>query len=205
MRKITLPFVAILAVSCFVSCQHQQESLPENDLYSEMVNYSHRLGSLFQTIHTYQTRSDDLTYYKEQESEIDYSVLDDKIINYLDLYTQSEDINNWDEQAVLYKVSKDPTLEDDAKVTIARSIAFAYYIKNTSEFALTRAVTAEECYQAYKKASNRALRRALFTLAVGLLEPTLAGEALAVGIYAFDMMDAEEDLNDCLAKTRIEL
>ena len=200
MRKVVFPICSFMAVLCFYGCQNQQESLQDNDLYSEMVNYSHHFASMSQTIKAYQTKTDNSDYFKEREDDIDYSVLDQKIVDYLDLYTQSNDINDWNEREVLNQASQDPAFGYDEKLVIAHSISFAYYIKSSSDYTMTRSLTAEDCYNEYKKASSRALRRALLTLAVGLLEPTLAGEALAVGMFYLDMSDAAEDYENCLSR-----
>ncbi len=189
----------ILAIA-LISC-NQESNFPENILFEEMVNYSYHFKSICQDIGYSNTRSGELSSESIYESLTDNNVLSKAFMDYIDSYTKPDDIKDWDEKRVLDRIYRDKTLSDNEKLAFAHSISFAYYIKTSTDYTLTKSATAEECYQSYRKATNRAMRRALVTLAVGLLEPTIAGETLAIGMYGLEMMDAKEDLNECLAQS----
>ncbi len=200
MKHVTTYLTTFIATVCCISCSEQQTNFTEYDLYSEMVNYSQHYATLHKIIISKQTKSSYSDYLDLEESDVDMSLLNEDFIDYVDLYTQSENIAEWDEHKVLQSISQNTDFNDNEKLIFALSIAFAYYIKNSDDIIITNASAIDQCYAAYRIASRRALRRAIFTLAVGLLEPTIAGETLAIGMYALDMMEADEDYQSCIAQ-----
>lgn len=199
--KISI-YVLLITLSCS-SCSKQQISISDNCLYSEMVEYSYHYKELLQDDLIFKTKSDDSYYDIMSSMAIDYSILGERFIHYLEEYTCSENIYEWDERAILNIVFLDQDFSDEMKTVFAKTISFAYFVKYSEAFPgiiVTKSseVDEEDCYKLYDKASWRALRRALITLGVGLLEPTIAGESLAIAMYLLDINEAEEDFENCL-------
>ena len=197
MKKFLYLCILMSATVFVSSCENREEITQEMDLYSIMEQYSQHFNSVYNLPLGNQTKADIST---TNDGYPDIGALDDKFIGYIDFYTRSNNISEWDEHEVLELISNDSEFTPDEKLFFAQSISFAYYIKTTSNPTDLLTKTADDCYEAYSKASRRALRRAVATLLVGMLEPTPAGEALAVAMYAIEMSEAEEDYYECLRR-----
>lgn len=205
MRRIY--FVAFfLIMPLFISCSEQIENKIHDDLYVEMVNHSHCFESIFALGFNNQTKTGnggDINPDAPIAGDyiIDITSIDEKFITYFDTYTQPEDIADWDEESILESIANDPDFSDEERTRFSQSISLAYYVKNNPDLFPTVIPSPGNCYQTYKTATNRALRRAVLTLFVGLLEPTIAAETLAVVLYVDDMNNAQLDFAICMANT----
>ena len=202
MKQFFFSVVAVLAVFSLVLSGCNEVSFENdytqdgNDLISVMVNHSQHYAVVFQEIAEYKTKSG---LSAGSTINVDINALDDKFVDYIEMYTQPENVEEWNEESVLNAISNDSNFSYSEKVLFAQSIAFPYYVKGISNSAMTKA-SPDDCFQQYKKANRRALKHAIVVLAIGLLEPTVAGEALAVATYVMEEQEAETDYYDCLAK-----
>lgn len=202
MKKMFCSFAAVLAAFSLVLSRCNEVSFENdyaqdgNDLVNVMVNHSQHYAVVFQEIAQSKTKSG---LSAGSTINVDVNALDDKFVDYIEMYTQPENVEDWNEESVLNAISNDSNFSYAEKVLFAQSIAFPYYVKGISNFAMTK-VSPDDCFQQYKKANRRALKHAIVFLAIGLLEPTLAGETMAVATYVMEEQEAEADYYDCLAK-----
>lgn len=205
MKKVGFILAAVLSVVCYLSCSKQEVVNPEVDLFAEMVNYSQKVAAEFQNLGGIKTRAD-YSGSKEQHDTVDICQLDEKFIDYIDLYSMPEDMSEWNEAEILNLISNDENFTSEEKLVFARSLSVAYYIKNTSDLDLTKAyvaaeMTSNDCLAAYKSAKRKAARRCVIIFAAGLLiEPTSAVECYALLDCAISIQEAGEDYEYCMSK-----
>ncbi len=198
MKRGKIFFCIVLTYLFALSCTKQDAVREDSELFSRMVTYSQHYADLLQNSDFTGTKA---ALALDNFNSVDRGILDQKFVDYIDVYTEPEDISLWDERAILDIVEQDSRFSESEKVAFAESIAFGYFIKDNPGIVLDQtAPTASQCYANYQKAIRRAAEVAILTLAGGLLEPTIAAETIALLIYAQSMIAAEEDLNDCLAQ-----
>ena len=130
---------------------------------------------------------------------MDVNSIDEKYLRYIDIYTQPDNINSWDEKAIFEIVNSDSGFSSEQKQIFVKGIAAAYYLKNEFTNALVSTkVTASDCEKQFAKDMKRATRNAAIATVVSAFEPTLIGETVTVIYYYFAIKDAQEDYNDCM-------
>ena len=159
-----------------------------------MLNYACEYQSIIQESQELITKAD---YNEESIPDIDDSMIDEKILYYIDLYSSSENLFEWDEDFILAKASFDTKLTNEEKHGLSKAIAIGYVCKNTFVPDMTK-TSAEDCSKKYMKALKRATRDAIVELFFSLFEPTIIAESVTLTIYAGRVLDAQEDYNDCL-------
>ena len=193
MRKtITIIAIMISIAFCF-SCNKSNVNIKDKNLYTEMLSYSQHYASLFETMDLTQTKSSNYSAI-----DFDINLLSDKLIHYINLYTEPENMEEWNEVAVLNLISSDSTLSNKEVEALTHGIAFAYYLKNNYNSIETK-TTADDCWNAYKKARNRAIAKAAALMALSTLEPTIAAEVAVAVNYAFELDAIGADFEACLA------
>ena len=204
MKKYVILPLLWFAICFCASCSLQETDFHENELYSEMVNYSQHYASICSDIDSkVSTKSADGGCPITEEIDIDLSNVNDKFIEYLDMYTSPENIMEWDEKEVLDLLEQDTSFTADEKLIFARSISLAYFVKTNTNLVLTKVYTIEDCEHAYTVATNRALRIALVELVLDLFEPTPIGELLTVVELCMALEFAEIDYVECMDNVRI--
>ncbi len=186
---------------CNTSTVESDSDAAVNDMYSEMVYYSSLYSaSVNEQLSLLKTKASD---NEVNVSSIDISSIDEKYIEYINIYTEPDDVSQWDEMAVFRLVNSDTRFSDEEKCILVKSIAGAFYLKNTfSSFdsvVYTKA-NEEACLKQFKKDMKRATRNAGLALVAALLEPTALGETLALVYYYYAIDDAQQDYNDCMAQ-----
>lgn len=201
MRNIYLVATVLAAFLFCTSCIKHNVSETEDDLFAEMVISSQHYKSLLNDSNFLTKSAGSLDTY---EGDIDITLLDDKFLDYIDLYTQPDDVEQWDEKCVLASISADSNFNQEEKVVFAQSIAFAYYVKTTDYIVKTKADASkyQDCVDQANKAIKRAVKKALITLACGIFEPTIACEAVAVINYIDDVVNANRDFEECINRAK---
>jgi len=182
-------------------CQKSNfEENNDNDLYSEMLEYARHLESYKGTISM--TKSGESTSI---DTAIDINTIDDKFLQYIDLYTESNDVSSWNERNVLCLVNNDSRFSPEDKSLFAKGIACVYLMKKDTyrdSFSTKTEQNSDEerndCYEVYDKDYRRACRNGCIAFFFALLEPSVYGEIAAYVYLASSLLDVEEDLADCL-------
>lgn len=196
MKNVIVYLLLLAFTSSFflTSCKRDYSDKDSSDLYLEMLNYACEYQSIIQESQELITKAD---YNEESIPDIDDSMIDEKILYYIDLYSSSENLFEWDEDFILAKASFDTKLTNEEKHGLSKAIAIGYVCKNTFVPDMTK-TSAEDCSKKYMKALKRATRDAIVELFFSLFEPTIIAESVTLTIYAGRVLDAQEDYNDCL-------
>lgn len=123
--------------------------------------------------------------------------IDEKYMEYIDLYTDSEDLTSWNEIAVLNRLASDDRFTPSEKDNVVKILAAGYYARNDYAITSTKG-NLSECDKAYRKACRRAARNFVLALCVALAEPSPVAEMAAFALYSFEMSDAWNDYQDCI-------
>ena len=202
MKNVFLASAAFLAVTIlFVSgCSKISTTTEDNSIYSEMLCYAtHYADVVNNQIPFIKTKANEDSFYGDKNFAPNLSCIDEKFLEYIELYSLPENVYEWDEQAVLELVDNDNRFSTEEKTIFVKSIAAAYFLKN--EFSNRIASTKgdpSDCEEQFKEDMRRATRNAAIAFIAALLEPSLVGEAAALVYYYCEIDDAEEDYNDCM-------
>lgn len=200
MKHSIFCLVGLVAFSMFFFYSCSKQVVPEKsegDLYDEMLAFSYHYSELKDQIADL-TKSESINSGMQILS-YDRNRIDSKYWEYLDKYFMSDCIFDWDEKAILNDVENDKRFSQKERVQFAKLIACAYYCKEEMAELSTKATAAELCRQAFDLAVARASRNYVIAMAAAiLLEPTVAGEALATVYYYAAITDAETDYNMCM-------
>ena len=204
MNKFHFALTVILTVSVltFPGCSKDSSTQEDSSsMYSEMLSYSNAYAiAVNEHLSGIQTKSGSASFEGFNPA-IDFSRIDEKFLKYIDIYTQPENVNNWNEQAILKRVNEDPSFSPEEKEIIVKSIAASFYLKSAfSDVIISTKANAEACEKEFAKAMKRATRNVAIALVAAALEPTPVGETLALVYYYCAIDDAQEDYNDCMAQ-----
>ena len=201
--KLFMTPLAILFAFCFIlGCSSEQVKQDnENTLYRQMLSYSQHLAELRNQMGIETRSTDEMDEFVLPSGDI--SLINPNIVEYLELYTQSDNILDWDEEGILSLVEVDPRFSQEEKDYFIRALGGVYSMKQ--QIIQTRADVLEtpvECMEARLKAQKRASTTYLIALALAMIaEPeTPFGEAAAYLWYSKEMIEIEEDYQECLQK-----
>lgn len=206
MKRIFTLFV--VSIACCISCSQKEDIISGTELYAEMVDYSEHLVSIVKDIEGINTKS----YYSDldvfDEIKIDINTIDDKYIDYINLYTEPTFIQNWDERSILDLIARDSNFSNDEKINFAKCLSAAYFVKTNYGFGLTKSGTSledalDDCYKDYcAKCKRNDIDFMLLLLAAIIIEPSFSGEIFAYINFARAMTQAEQDYVTCLERAR---
>ena len=205
MKFAQFVFTAILTVSTLAlfGCRKDSSTPEDSDiLYSKMLSYTKDCSTgVNAMLSSLKTKSIDGTSYEAPDFTIDLSRIDEKYLKYISIYTQPEDINDWDERTILGLVNADPGFSSEEKDIFAQSIAVAYFLKNEfSNVVVSTKADEEECRRAFYTAMKRATRNAALALAFGGASGGPVGVLAAAVYYYIAIDDAQEDYNRCIGQ-----
>ena len=163
-----------------------------------MVQKAVYYSSVYHTRPT--TKSGDSYLSEDYVRSFDINAIDEKYLEFIDMYIEPENVTDWNERQVLDILNEDSRFSCNEKMVIVDFIAGAYAMKNEiGEVHAQTKGTPEQCEREFKKAMKRATRDFAIAMCIAAIEPTVFGELAATVLYYCWIDDAEQDYNDCMA------
>lgn len=201
MKRFRFPIVFMFLFFVFSGCskpEAEANETTENPLYAQMTERAVYYSSIYHDRLT--TKSGDSYLSEDYVRSFDINAIDEKYLEFIDMYIEPENVTDWNERLVLDILNEDSRFSYDEKMIVVDFIAGAYVMKK--EIGLVHVQTkgdAEQCEREFKKAIRRATRDFAIAMCIAALEPTFVGELAATTLYYCWIDDAEEDYNDCMA------
>lgn len=201
MKHSFISFVFFISVlfTFFSGCSKQETFETEsNPLFTQMIERSEYFSSVYEDCRI--TKSGDGYYPEDYNLSFDINAIDEKYLDYIDMYIESENTSDWDERSVLDMLNVDTRFSYGEKMIVVDFIAGAFAIKNEISvvFIQTKG-SPEQCERDFYQAMKRATRDYAIAMCVAALEPTCAGELAATVLYYCWIDDAQTDYNDCMS------